>query len=299
MVKSFFKGDFMKKVFLSFMLFLFSPFIVSAADYDITNFIVDAYILENGDMEVNELIVLDGTFNGYERDILYANEVLVDSNDFENNSIYNATNITNMVIGAKYVEDVYFDTFTDSPFDYFSEVSYALNGDKAKYVLTDLINGYRYRMYYKSDNQKVAFYLKYVLKDVVVLHNDVAELYWTFVPSGFEDTIQNIQIKVHLPKADVTDYFRIWAHGNLSGEVSKISNNGVFAEIREVFPGEAVDIRTTFNKSLITNDKLKHSFRNAFSSIIEVETQRADIANNLRQELRAKYNFVKYSTVIY
>ena len=52
------------------------------------------------------------------------------------------------------------------------------------------------------------------------MHEDVAELYWTFVPSGFEDKIKNIAIKVNLPNKDNSNLFRAWAHGNLSGNVS-------------------------------------------------------------------------------
>jgi len=287
----------MKKIILSILLFLISPLIAGAADYDITDFIVESQILDNGDMEVKELIVLDGSFNGYERDILYANDVLASGDSFANNRLYNATNITNMIIKAKYVDDVSFDTFNEL-FDTFSNVNYANNGDKAKYISSNLVNGYRYRMYYKSDNERVAFYLNYIIKDAVVYHNDVAELYWTFVPNGFEDNIKNIKIKVLLPNFDNTDNFRIWAHGNLSGEIKKLDNKTIYAEIDSVFSGESVDIRTTFDKSLITNIVgVKRSFTNALEGIIEVETERAEVANNLRKELKAKYDFVKFGTI--
>lgn len=289
----------MKKILLGIFLFLVSPFMVYAADYDITDFLIQSEILENGDLKVQELIVLDGTFNGYERDILYANSSLMNNGDFANNSLYNASYISNMEIKAKYVNSVSFDTFNDDDFHLFQQVSYANLGDKSKYILSNLNDGYRYRMYYVSDHQKVAFYLNYIIKDVVVLHNDVAELYWTFIPDGFEDELNNIQIKVYLPKDDMSEYFRIWAHGSLSGEVSKLDNKGVYASINEVFTGESVDIRMTFDKSLITDtSRIKRSYQDGLNKIIEVETSRAEIANNLRAELLQKYNFVKYGTIL-
>lgn len=289
----------MKKILLGLFLFLVSPFMVSAAEYEITDFLVQSEILENGDLRVQELIVLDGTFNGYERDILYANSKLSSDGDFANNSLYNATNITNMEIRAKYVNSVSFDTFNDADFSLFNKVNSASLGDKSKYILTDLYNGYRYRMYYASNNNKVAFYLNYIVKNAVVLHNDVAELYWTFIPDGFLDKLNNIEIKVYLPENDLSDNFRIWAHGNLSGEVSKLENNGVYAKINEVFTGESVDIRLTFDKSLITDtSSVKRSYQDGLDKIIEVETKRADVANNLRAELLQKYNFVKYGTIL-
>ncbi len=289
------------KKFLIFILVLFFPCIVNAdeVNYDITNFLVESNILDNGDLHVKELIVLDGNFNGYERDILYANEILEEGESFANNILYNASDITNLTIKAKYVKDVSYETFKDNDFTTFTNTSTAQNGDKGKYITTHLTNGYRYRMYYKSNNNKVAFYLDYIIKDVVVLHNDVAELYWTFIPKGFENDLNNIEIKVYLPNADNTNNFYFWAHGNLNGDITKLNNNsGVLASINSVFPGESVDLRLTFNKELINNlTTIKRSNTEALPKIMEVEKERADIANRLRKNLLFKYNFVKYGTI--
>ena len=155
-------------------------------------------------------------------------------------------------------------------------------------------------MYYYSNNKKVAFNIKYTVKNAVVLHNDVAELYWTFVPNGFEDTIKNVQIKVYLPNVDKSDNFRIWAHGNLNGEINYINKEGMYANIKNIKYGDSVDIRTTFNKDLITDKtSIKRTNVNALERIIEIETERAEAANNLRKELLIKYNLVKYLTIIF
>ena len=133
------------KKFLIFILVLFFPCIVNAdeVNYDITNFLVESNILDNGDLHVKELIVLDGNFNGYERDILYANEILEEGESFANNILYNALDITNLTIKAKYVKDVSYETFKDNDFTTFTNTNNAQNGDKGKYITTHLTNGYR------------------------------------------------------------------------------------------------------------------------------------------------------------
>lgn len=287
----------MKKILFGLFLFLIMPIWVSAANYDITDFLVKSQILENGDLEVSELIALKGDFNGYERDLQYANSNL-NNDTFLNNRLYNASDITNVKIAAKKVSKVDFNTFTDQDFQLFERVPSAINGYVAKYVESSIYNGYRYRMYYPSHDERVAFNITYTVKDAVVMHEDVAELYWTFIPDGFEDELKHIEIEVYLPNYDNSDNFRLWAHGNLSGVVNKIDNNGVKAKINSVLPGESVDIRLTFDKSLITNINVKKSYTVAMDKIIEVETKRADVANNLRNELLRKYNFVKYGTII-
>ena len=60
----------MKKILLSILLLIITPLIVTAeVDYDITDYYIESFILDNGDLQVKELFVLDGTFNGYERDL--------------------------------------------------------------------------------------------------------------------------------------------------------------------------------------------------------------------------------------
>ena len=95
----------MKKVLLLIFMFLCFPITVLAADYKITNYYIDAKVLENGDMNVSELIVLKGSFNGYERDLLYYNPLA--------DSTMNASGIENITVKAKYIDDVSFNTFNE------------------------------------------------------------------------------------------------------------------------------------------------------------------------------------------
>ncbi len=285
----------MKKLIWGILIF-FIPMMVKAAEVKVTDFLVDAKILENGDMEVEELISAEGSFNWYERDLVFKNNILEDNGTFYNNSIYNATDIELQEIKAKEVKEVSFDTFKED-FNSFTYTSIGNNGDKAKYTESNIGNGYRYRLYYYTNNSKTAFYIKYVVKDAVVLHNDIAELYWTFVPDGFEEDLHNIKIRVSLPNDDNTENLKYWAHGNLSGEINKINNKTILASIKDVFEGEAVDVRLTFDKSLV-QDVVKNSYVNALDEIVKVETERAEVANNLRKELNLKRNFVIGGTIM-
>lgn len=278
-------------------MFLMMPIMVSAADYDINDYYIRANILENGDVKVEEIMVLDGSFNGYERDLMYL-PVLDD--EYESSTIYQASDIKDVVIKAKYVDVFREDLFQESGFKTFSELSNAANGMKGVYTKKNLSDGYRYRMYYKSDDKKVAFYISYTLKNVVVMHNDVAEFYWPFIGEGFEDDFENVDIKVNLPQSDSSDYFRVWAHGVLYGNVEKIGDKGLHSSVNNLDAGEVVDVRLTFDKSLITNmTNVKKSNTDFFNNILEIEGKRADEANKLREELLHKYNFVKYSTILF
>lgn len=101
-------------------------------------------------------------------------------------------------------------------------------------------------------------------------------------------------MRVLLPSADNSSNFRLWAHGDLSGEINKLNtNDGVLATISHMDATSLLDIRLTFNKSLITDmSHVKTTSDNALEGIIEVEEARAEVANQLRDELNLKRNIV-------
>lgn len=284
----------MKKVLVAIICFLCIPVVTLAADYDIEHFYIDATLKVNGDMDVSELIVLNGTFNGYERDIIY-------QSSYTN---YNASNIENLSVSAKHVNKVSFETFYEY-FDTFSQVTYANNGDMGKYILSSLNDGIRLRMYYSTDNESTAFLIKYTLKDVGILHSDVVEYYWNFIGNGFEDDIRNLQIRVNYPSKMNKDDFSWWFHGPLTGNSDIVNVNSaytsVLASVKKVSAYEAVDFRTIvpkdgFNELLfkkIDNEEVK-------TSIIEHEDE--IVAKDLEKIKKNKtlfYTFEGLSVIYY
>jgi len=296
----------MKKICLFFLL-LFIPMVVSAStvNYDITDFLIDAKILNNGDMEVQELIVLDGNFNGYLRELQYSNPKLTEYNqgeiNFANSAIYNATGIENVTVSTKKVEgeEISFKTFNEIfiPLKKTTNEKYATNGN---YVFWQEDNILNYKMYQKAEDEVIAFLISYTVSDAVVIHEDVAELYWNFIGSNFTDKIYNLKIKVQLPEEDNSEKFRYWAHGDITGEIKALNNRTLFAEMKSLEKNTIIDIRTTFNKELISDrTSLRFSKENALEKILEVETKRAEEVNKQREFIRFMYNFVQALTKVF
>lgn len=293
-----------KYIILSLIMLLVPTFVkASDVDYEITNYYIDSYILENGDLEIKELIVLDGSFNGYIRELATSNSVLSSSNkiDFEHDAIYNASGIYDMKIGAKKVNDVSFDTFNDE-FEAL-EINDSFSANSKKTVVTKYNNYNEYKMYYRSNNESVAFLLDYKLDKAIVLHNDVAELYWQFIGNDFTDQINDLKIRIHLPNNDESDSFRVWAHGDLTGEIEKEDSKTVYAYVKYLYPNSPVDIRMTFDKNLITDtSKVKKSNEEALDSILKVEKERALEANRIRkrqQKLAAIANYTGIFLIVF
>lgn len=263
------------KRILFILLFLIPLKVNAYVNYDITDFLVDATVLQDGNMEVKELIVLKGTFHGYVRDIAYRNSKLTNnSNSYSDNDIYNAKGITDVQTSAMKLE-------TPATFQTFNEIFYPLtrvyfdsDAENGNYLETSFQDGKSYKMYYEGNNETVAFLITYKIESPVVIHNDVAELYWTFIGNGFEDEINNLQIKVHLPNNDQTDLFRFWAHGDITGNINKEDNQTIVATMKSLSKNNPVDLRITFDKEMITNQSnLNKVNEEALPKIIEVETK--------------------------
>lgn len=291
----------MKKILYVILLSLFFiPFIDAKAldsdevDYDITNYYIQADVDIAGALNVKEMIVLDGKFNGYERNILWKNE---DASKFTgtqkdfygNRDIYNASEITNLKVGSIDVGDsvTYDDLF--NKINYFDISAAPKSGDKKKYVvLNKSDSGEDVRMFNYTYRSITAFYLEYTIPNVAAKHKDVAEIYYNFIGSGFTDEIENLEIRLFLPEADKN--YRIWAHGPLNGTIYKSKDNtGAILRCSNLPKETPVDIRMTYDRDLfpICINKIKTSDVEALPKILKVEKERANEANNKREKAKA------------
>ncbi len=290
----------MKKLLLIFILMI--PFTVHAINYDVDDLFVDAQILENGDMKVKELIVLTGTFHGYERMISYRNSKLSyhDPVSFLNDAIYNGSSLENVILKAKKINEIpTFQMFEEEDFITLEKAYYKEDAEDGEFVESSMQDGKSYRMYFEGQEETIAFYLEYKIPDVIVKHEDVAEIYWTFIGDEFDDAIQNVEIRVSLPKEDNQDTLRFWAHGDLNGEIQKLDNQTIVATIQKLKANSPVDIRMTFDKTQVNVDQTKITHEIALPQILEIEEKRATEANETRERAKKLTNIVKGVSISY
>lgn len=285
----------MKKILIAIITFMWLPLVSLAADYDIKHFYIDATLQENGDMDVQELVVMKGTFNGYEVGI-----------EYNTNSIYGASYMDNVSIyGGPLTNEKDLD-INNWNFDFseFKKVDYAQNGDKLKFIESNYSDSNNYRLYYSTDNSTTAFLVKYTLKDVGIAHNDCIEINWNFFSTAFRDDVEDLQIRVNYPIKMNKNDFSWWFHGPLTGSSDIINVNekytSVLAKVKKLDAGTAVDFRTLvpktgFNESLfskVNNDDVKES-------IIESEDARVAKDNALRKKYRAYFYTIEGLSIGY
>ncbi len=273
----------MKKILFFLIIFLF-PFGVNAIDSNYldlgTNkYYIEANILKNGDMEIKELKILFGSFNGHESIINYSNPKLTKFtgrlNDFSGSDIYNASGIENVrIYGVKYDNNKEFDLINSQNRTEFKMVNSAELGEYGVYTK----EGNTYRIYLPSERYEASL-VTYTLKDVVVIHNDVAEVAWDFISSQYKEEIADLRIVINLP--DDSQELRVFSHGPLYGENKINSRSQVTATWQNIDAYKAVDVRVVFDKDLVSLGNKKSNFA-GLTNILAVEEIRAKQANDIR-----------------
>ncbi len=295
----------MKKIFKYIILLIcIVPFLnlkavsSNAVDYNVKKYYVRSEIEIAGGLKVREIIEVNGTYNGYYRNILFKNNDLVTfsgkESDLEGSSIYNGTSIDSLRVGVVNIDSLTFDQFNGNLIDenvtYLEEVETASNGDNGVYIIEKNDDGVNIKMYNETINDTTYFFLEYVVTNILVEHNDCAEFYYTYISKDWNDSIEDVQILIDLPYA-ADEIFKVWGHGQLNATIIKDANNGgSYVSLKNYEIGSGVDVRMLFDKKIfsININESKKSNMDAISIVSNIENKRANDANTKR-----KINFFK------
>lgn len=284
----------LKRVLFLFLLFI--PICVQA-ESGIENFYVHAVIKENGNITVEEYFYLNGEFNGMDRDILFQNpdayEFRPEMEYYGGSKIHNGSGITLEEIRALPIDENF--DFQNISGTLFKETSNADAGDYGVYTITSSSDGESYRIFL-PDSKNEAFYLKYTLKNMAVVHDDVAEIYWNVIGDSLRESIGTLKIRITFPNNQTE--FRVWAHGPLQGEIHKVSNQVLEAEVHNVSSYEAVDVRAVFDKRVVTSST-KLTYVTALDKILNYEEDMANQANYEREQREYQYQQKAYEEILY
>ncbi len=277
----------MKK--LKILLLFFFLFIPSKVfGYGINNFYVNATVQPNGDLEVEEYFEMNGEYNGFERIINFKNSDAYkfnpDANSYGGHSLHNGDDIE--IIDVRAVDKDNNFNFKNISGAKFNKVNYADSGDYGVYTVNNYFNeGKKIKIFLPSKKNK-AFYIKYVIKNIAILHNDAGEIGWNAIGNRLTESISNLVIYINVPNNKET--MKVWAHGPLKGTSEIVSKDKVKVSITGLDSYTAVDVRIAFDKDVI-KDSLKKTNVNALDKIILYEEDLAEQANELRRQSDERY----------
>ena len=276
-----------KIIFISLFVFLVASPIVQAQGT--TKYYIEANIQSNGDMQVKELKELDGEYNGFSTNLKFKDSNLKPfvgvREDFEGSTIYNGTDITDVKVYDVIKSTNNFEII-NKPNREFTEVSFATKGDYGVYTSEEVNGGVNLLIYLPSSYNRLSL-VTYTVKDVVVIHNDVAEIAWDFISELYQEDIKDLKVVVNLPRD--SEELRVFSHGPLNGENRIINKHSVEMTYDYLYQGNAVDMRVVFDKDIVSGGT-KFSNIDGLDNILAVEKERADKANEMREEARREEN---------
>lgn len=127
------------------------------------------------------------------------------------------------------------------------------------------------------DNKKgkKKYQVSYVVNDVVTDYKDVQEIYWQFLAKNQNTVpVKKVTGTIILPE-DVSDIenLRVWGHGQLNGEIQKLSKNKVQFELNNLNPNEMLEIRLVTEDKMFEVNESKIRDYNYLNTIINEETR--------------------------
>lgn len=282
-------------------LILFSIFIMFLPIFvyadGTARYYIEVNVLDTGDAEIKELKLMDGVYKGYKTSIRYKSNGLSkfdgSKSSFEGSDIYNASALTNV--------KVYDVKFTTTDFSVINKenkefvlVNSAKKGDYGVYTKTKNSEGVDIMSYQPSSYARASL-ITYTLKDLVVVHNDIAEIAHDFIGADYAEEINNLIIRINLPSS--SKELRIFSHGPLNGNNRIIDDKSVEITYKRLPKNNPVDARVVFDKSLVPK-ATKKSNADGLNKILEVEKERANYANKLRESARKREKMLQTLAII-
>jgi len=258
----------MKKIKLltvSVLLLVFPLLLAHAAD--VNNFHFDITVLPNGDLQVREIRKLNGSYNGALRSIGYKNpsakKFTGTLDDFYGSDIYNGSGINGLKVFD--IKGPDFLNYNNRNLE-FKKVSSASKGDYGVYEASSTSQGIDVKVYMPSSYNH-AFYLEYIINNVAIVHNDVAEIAFNILDSSNSESISDLNININLPRESKD--LRIFSHG--AGGTNKIIDQKTANVHWAYLPSyRAVSFRIVFDKDIVSSSN-KTSGVDGLANILTVE----------------------------
>lgn len=290
----------MKRLLL--IILLLFPLTTQAKELEVVSHLIDSEIEIGGGLNVKELIITEGEGNFIQRTVNYysfgTDKWDEETVNLDNGSIYNGQSISIVSVSAYEVGDtVDFNAFSKNITNKFKPFDIKDPSDET-YMFEDNKNGEAsIKIFYPNKGKKkIAYYINYVVTNVVVKHEDVKEINYTFKNLNYNSP--STLLRVIIPYPTTSDLYHVWVHGNNSGKVEELVNKneqklGIIASFPET-KGE-VNFRMTLEPEQVGVDMfLNKSNKVALKDIIKLEDKRQNKTNYSNKVV----NIMKYALVI-
>ncbi len=132
-----------------------------------------------------------------------------------------------------------------------------------------------------SGNKK--YQISYTIEDVITSYKDCQEFYWKFIEEGKNAIpVKHLTGKITLPQ-DVKNIenLKIWGHGQVNGNIQKVSNHALEFEINNLRPSAMLEVRVVTTENIFEVSTNKERNYHNIDNIIKEETEWSNETNRL------------------
>ena len=104
---------------------------------------------------------------------------------------------------------------------------------------------------FEAANEQRTFTISYTVENAVLVHQDVAELYYQFIGGEWDEPTDHARVVLTLPEGATDEELRVWGHGPLQGFVSKEGTNRVVWEVKDLPRRTFLEGRVVFPVKLV------------------------------------------------
>lgn len=236
------------------LLTVLQPKIAAARSLEIMQVDITVEVMPNGDLNVVERRTIDfsGQFRGADQKI-----------NFDGIELYSEIFVSE--------NGVYYTLVDQFPTSEPGTYSVQVFGDQ--YFMID----------YSFDalDERRTFTIEYIARDAVVVHEDVAELYYKFIGDEWDYPTRNAIVTLTLPEGAEEGDVRAWGHGPGYGSVDIEAPDRVSWMVSPLPERSFLEGRVVFPVSLVPNSE-RFSGQEALPGILSEEQRWAMQANALR-----------------
>lgn len=261
---------------LVFITLIFIGNKVSAGDLELNKLTYDVQLNSDGSADVTEIwdIYIENT------------NTLFKTFDIDKSKYKEITNVS--VKELKNENEIPFNEIHTEMYHVSKNCFYALVNKNKKFEIAWGV---------QIEDETRTYKISYKIIDAVKMYNDCSEFYWQFISTDSEIPARKIEGTIKLPNKVSNDAeFRVWAHGPLNGNISKISNDTLMFEVsnlksRTMLEARVVVPREIFveNQNIENIDKLNY--------ILQQEQEWANEANEKREKEARRREIIKKTMI--
>lgn len=145
--------------------------------------------------------------------------------------------------------------------------------------------------FFAASDERIIVELDYTIINGVQAYEDVGEMYWRYVASGWQEDSENVTMTLALPVprgVDVVpgDNVRAWGHGPLDGSLTINEDGSITYTVPKIQAGQYAEARVVFPAEWLTNlsgeEALAYSNQLRLDEVLKEEQTWADQANRDR-----------------